>query len=840
MCVGSIPVSRFRMLVESPKGGQAIPLGAINRLEPGDRLKYEPIHRRPEPKSKAMVAIILVPSQDQPDAEPKSKGAKQDDKSPDLEVLGAQPAGSPAEWDVKVRASAVGVVFGPHGLSVKKVNSLVEKNPQLLTELADYAQETSTVQALVETLEQRDNSPGSGGNLNAALAGFGSEYGLTLPKLDSTAPTDQQADLLLRAVLPSVSAYDPLNSGRTGTVEQSAGLAASVAGLFLGTPVGLAAGGAALVENLHTLVFPDTDFRAAFTLPAASGGLTLCAKSGVAKRTRIAYLWMMRVPNAPPPSVSLVDAAPLPLGAKSVVRVRCSTPLQSKLLGRARGWQLVPTTVTAPAVGKELSSSRPATQAAEQASQEKAKGSAEVPVEVQVESPEDLLSLDLTEAKLAPGEYRLAATWDWQPFEVAGPVDLRPFGDLSLARLTPDSEDRLIGGRGRVRITLTGADFEFVKKAALERAPGSADDDEGKPESLSFTLGKTAGDAGKSRLDTRIDTSRLTPGVYQIALEQSNGKTGDVPIAIHPPDPKLEGLPLRANLGQPQQVVILRGSGLERIDKITSNDAAWDLSPVPEGTHNLAERQATLKLLPAAKRGDLVLLEVTVEGLHKPIEIPGALRVAGPRPRVVSVRQSFSSKVNLELRPGELPAGSVVSFAIEAQDAGPHPSVELACSSAGEMRQPITLYPDDKSGGARLDVAGNGALFLSLDPAAVGQSGCQLIATVTDSATGPSDPYTLGRVVRLPRIEKFSLSDQKVGASLYTGVVTGWNLETIEKTGWDGQTGFPVQGIPTAVPGGSGEQTLEIALPWPPPAPRSPLYVWLRGDTAGRMADERY
>ena len=55
-------------------------------------------------------------------------------------MLEALPAKDPQEWDVPARASVVGVVFGPHGLDVKKVSSMVIKNPDLIPELTEYAE----------------------------------------------------------------------------------------------------------------------------------------------------------------------------------------------------------------------------------------------------------------------------------------------------------------------------------------------------------------------------------------------------------------------------------------------------------------------------------------------------------------------------------------------------------------------------------------------------------------------------------------------------------------------------------------------------------------------------
>ena len=106
--------------------------------------------------------------------------------------------------------------------------------------------------------------------------------------------------------------------------------------------------------------------------------------------------------------------------------------------------------------------------------------------------------------------------------------------------------------------------------------------------------------------------------------------------------------------------------------------------------------------------------------------------------------------------------------------------------------------------------------------------------------TGASEPYVLGRVVRLPHIVKFQLTDEKEGGHLYLGSLTGQELQTIERTGWDGKNGYPVQGFPIPVAGDRDEQTLRIQLPWPPPSPRAPLYVWLRGETEGRLTEAKY
>ncbi|MGH9353244.1 MAG: hypothetical protein ACRD2G_13975, partial [Terriglobia bacterium] len=200
-CVGgALPIATFKLLLLPSHGGKALPVRDVNIVRARDKLKYEPIMVPSPIRNQARVAIVLAPA-----AEAKDKG---------IEVLDAQPAKDAAEWTIPFRASVVGVVFGPRGLSVKKVHSLVKNDPELVPELATYAEQTAEVNALVETLSQYDQSKPGSEDLNAALGGFSAEYGVALPRLTPGTPTDQQASMLLQAVMPSVSNYDPLTSGR--------------------------------------------------------------------------------------------------------------------------------------------------------------------------------------------------------------------------------------------------------------------------------------------------------------------------------------------------------------------------------------------------------------------------------------------------------------------------------------------------------------------------------------------------------------------------------------------------------------------------------------------------
>jgi len=845
-CLGGVSVSTFRLTLQPEGKGPALPLSSVNLIRPGEKLKYEPIHIPIPIKDKAQIAILLVPASaliseagnsgsNSASAGSANAGLKAGatphrekgkTKTKDLVVLEARPAKAPAQWVIPTRAAIVGVVFGPHGLDVKKVSSMVEKNEDLIPQLADYAQQTATVEALVQTLTQVEQSPTYGTDVNAALRGFSATYGLGIPKLDTAAPTDQQAVQLLGAVLPSLSTYDPLTSERTAMVAQSTGLASSVAALFFGTPFGLAAGGAALFENLRIMVFPDTDFYAAFTQPVPSDGLALCSKDQKLKpRTRPAYLWMLRLPDVGAPAASLPETPCLPLGWKSTIKIACANPSQLKNLPRVRDWELV-----------------------------SGGHSAGVPVTVKLGEPDDSLELDLSKTKLPEGQYHLVAKWDWEPMEVQGDINVRPFADFSHAKLSPDSEDRLVEGTGLVRVQLTGADFEFVNKVALipsDKAAGSGPGlaplkdaatlkAEGFPKELSFAIPKAGSTGQQTTLDVDIDTAKLPAGSFCLKLTQTNGSNHDLGFVVHPPNPTLSNLPLRANLGETRQTFALEGTGLERIEGISSDGATWTLAPVASDAQNVHERKASVKLLPKVKKGESLDASLKVSDLNSPLKVLDVVQVVGPRPKITGVNESSSQTTDVALRPGEIAAGGPVSFSIRTENAGSNPGFDLSCANQGDAKKSVSLHPGERVGTAQLDFAGEGILFLSLDPGSVGRSGCQLEASVTADETGASEAYPLGRVIRLPHIEKFVLTDQKKGSDVFLGSLTGQELQVIEKTGWDSQAGYPVQGIPVPAGGDPQNQTLQIELPWPPPSPRAPLYVWLRGETTGRVTEARY
>lgn len=793
-CPVGKPVATFNLVIEPSKGGEALPISTVNLIEAGDKVKYEPKAPSKNAKAKgpARVAILLA------------SGTGND--AGKIEVLDIKPAYAPAEWTVPVRASIVGLVYGPEGLNEHSINKLVQKNPDLVLKLTDYVEQTSKMEALVQTLSKYQQSAPGTSNLQASLAEYSSQYGVAMPTISAGESSDQQATQLLHAVNPAFS-NDPLAQSTMTT--QSTTVAASVATYFMGPQFGVVAGGTVLLAELHTLIFPRAEFRAAFMQPLPSAGMDLCTGKPPASkvRTRVAYLWAVPVSNSEPPVMRLSATVHIPTGWTSTVNVTCDTVSQLKLLPRVREWDLVSST-------KDVT----------------------VPTKVTLGQQADTLTLDLTHTKIPAGEYHLVAKWDWTPVTVAGDVDLMNFGDYSTAALSAASRDQLVAGAGAVTLQLNGSDFEFVNGVSLLRS--AKGDSIATRMHFSLPEGEEAGLQKSMTAD--IDTSHLPPGPYLLRISQLNGKAHDIPLTVHPANPVFDDLPVRVNLGQAEQTIDLHGTALDHIVKITSNDVTWALAPPIANSTGSVERQASIHLNPKAKNGSLISAKVFVEGIEEPLEISNLLCVAGPRPKILSARKSFAAEEGIKLREKEIPASSEVSFAIQGENFDSRVRLHLECESAEDTLQDVNLTPGQRSGTNELDFAGDGTLFLSMNAGGVGQSGCVLMATLTDSNSGTSDPYSLGRVIRLPKIDSFSLTDEKLSDSLYVGILTGHDLQTVAKTGWDEKTPLPVQGIPTPVPGRPQEQTLRIAMPWPSPNPHALLYVWLSGETEARATSIKY
>ena len=777
-CTGSANLGTFQISVRPFSAGAPLPLKSVAAIPAGSRLIWNPVHLTAQASNSGEVAAVLVSA-----------------SSGDLITLEPRKAGTRAKWQLLERPRVIALIFGPQGLSEGKIKSLVTRNRDLMRQLADYADQSSQVESLVQQLADAEQS---GGGADAVLKGFSSQYGVSQQKLDTKASSDQQAVLLLKALLPASSTYDPL-ANRSAQAQQSTGLAASVAGMFFGNPVGLAAGGATLLQNLKTALFPNTEFRSAFAQAVDKDAMALCTKNPAPKsKTRTAYLWAYRVPELKKPVVSVAGTPHLPLGSKSTLALKPGKDSIAKELERAREWRLTPVA-----------------------------GGRSIAVDVKPTAA-GALEIDLSKVNASAGDYQLAAAWDWEPLPVAGTLHLHPSGDFTHVTLARGERDKLVEGTGTVAVELSGADFQFLEKVALESTARDA-----KPADVEFALplGKRAGP--QNSLKVNIDTAK--PGSYRLVLTQSDGVAHKIPVTILPPNPKISNLPIRLNMGETRAAIRLLGSGMERIEAASSD--AGEITGAPDARNWSGE----IRLKAALVKGQRVPLLLKVKGLENPLTVPDAIEIVGPRPRILSVRKSLAGASGIEIAADELPAGTAAGLALTAQSLHDtvRPRLELGCE-AGELRQSLTLSPGEPSGGASLTFAGPGALYLSVDPGAVGYAGCRMTATVILDPEGRSDRFVLGRVIRVPRLDKFTLTGEKVGDSSYAGTLEGRDLDVIEKAGWDAEHGVPVESIPTPVPGDPSRQTLRIVLPWPAPGPHALLYVWLRGETQGRKTAVAY
>jgi len=186
-CPAGVPVAAFNLTVRPATPGPALAMPAVNVVRAGTWIRYEPVGTRFDKNKKARIAVIVVP----------------EDAAESVRVLPARPARSPAEWRLPMRAAAVGLVLGPAGIDESKLSGLLEHDPGVVDRLADYAEQHTKVEALIQALSSYEQSAPGTGSLQGALKGFSSQYGVDLPTLDRTKPADEQASALLRAITPA-------------------------------------------------------------------------------------------------------------------------------------------------------------------------------------------------------------------------------------------------------------------------------------------------------------------------------------------------------------------------------------------------------------------------------------------------------------------------------------------------------------------------------------------------------------------------------------------------------------------------------------------------------------
>ncbi|HXR78374.1 MAG TPA: hypothetical protein VN737_20510 [Bryobacteraceae bacterium] len=830
-CPAGVPIGNVDLRVLAPDQKNPLPLRTINRLEEGDTIVYSPILGTNQKRS-GDVSLVLVP------VVPESKDQH-------LIVLEPKPAGKAEKWKVPRKISVVAFVYGADGLSRGKVKDFLAKDEDLVTQLADYAEKTAQTEDLIQALSSGDSSSA---NVDAALQGFASQYGLST-KIDRTQPANQQAMTLLQTLNPALATYDPLASASSQRLSQTASLATSVAGLFFGSPVGLAAGGTAMLIDLKSLAFPKSDFRSSFAEKLPNDGLGLCgSRTPAPPHTKVAYLWATRVPNIGPPQITAGSASSIPVTQKSPVPVEAPDS-QWKYVDRVRNWELVNDS------GKAF------------------------PIKVTKLVNPKSLELDLSKVTLNPGKYHLRADWDWDPFTVTGNIDVQPLGNFGSARPSPQSQDRLIAGAGKVKVTLEGSDFEFVTGVQFEKA----EDEFAKPAPVPFILPSGLRRGPQKQMDLLVETQDLNPGAYKFLVSQVDGRAHPVPVQILPVPPQIDNLPILISQNERSRMFTLKGQHLDLLTKLQTSKGTIALGPAQP---NQTERSATLRVDTDLKAASTYDVKAFIYQHNDPVTLPNAIHVVGPRPVIEGAKLSAPPDMGVALQPGELPAGLFISSLLHVRNLSANSAIQVRCQ--GQENNTATLHLGDHSSSASLQQLAPDQLFLSFDTSGR-PGGCVLQVAVDNGPDGESAPCELGRLLRVPKIDTFQLINNQPAAPAsatsssavpgeesgatapepaqqasdpaipptgampqtgqpaapaaptengrYAATLTGTDLQNIAQVGWDATNGTAVVDLPAPIPGQGLKQSLHVTLPAPVPAEHAPLYIWLRGDTTGRLTN---
>lgn len=774
-CPAGGPLGAVDLSVRSPQNQDPLPFRSINHLSEGDTLLYAPLLRGHE-RRPGEIALVMVPAKIDPD-------------KPMLIVTDPKPAGKPQQWNISETVSLAAFVYGPEGLSKRKVRSFLSQDNVLIAQLADYADKTAQTEALVQALSNAESSSAS---VNAALIGFASQYGFAV-QLDRNAPPAEQAATLFASMNPQLAAYNPLTPSTAVKIGQTASLATAAATLFFGSPIGLAAGGTAMLLDLRAIAFPDTQFRSSFAETLPKSALNLCGQTGAAPpHTRVAYIWASRIPNTPAPAIRIEKANFIPAAQKSPVPVEVPDP-EWKYLQRARDWVL------------ENDKSQ------------------KHPVTVLKLGNQRAIEIDLTKATLAPGDYHLAGYWDWTPFHAEGDVHVRPLSDFKQARLTPASQDVLVAKGGKIPVTVAGTDFEFTTNVEVKKLG----DEFATPQPIPFLLPKGLREGPQERMDVQIDTHDLDPGEYALLIAQQDGKSQPVDFKILPNPPKIDNLPILANQGIATQHYVLKGERLAELAKLDAPNAILDLGAVTDGG---AERNLTVQLQSNPQPGTAVAVRAYIKDRSEPLTFQDALEITGPLPVIASSKLSLPGGLTIATNPNEFPAGYNLTAMLDVKNIARSSTLRLACEDGDTPA--ATLRIGEQTATYSLQQLSQDQLFLSFDTSGL-PAGCSLGAMIDSGRAGKSQAFILAHIVRLPRIDSFNAATDPAPSGMHVYTLTGRNLEMIEKAGWDQTTGVEVPALPVPIPGEGQKQSLSINLP-EQSGPPANLYLWLRGDTAGR------
>ena len=848
-------LGRFRLIVEKENrqgtdDAIAIPLTRVNRLAGGQKIvlaKLENyIDQKKEDRKDAWIAFYVV--------------------SPTIVELGHNRVydnnGAPThpEWKIPDNGDVriLGVVFSHKKWSdnlASKIKSALNDPDYLhfITQLANFADlkadEDTIKKAVAYSEESQNDEP-----LVALLDEFASRYQFDASRLDRGDSAILRLHQLMRAVTPALMSSDPRESQPSSNLRRVARSVGNIAGsaASVGVPfAGVIKGLTTLATNISVPFKKIDDIEPVLIRKEDPDNITLYSLSVPSKPHEAVYLGAMLTRVKKPRTVKIEPNQHLPIGQGALLHLERSVPQ----LHRARAWELV--NVDTGQTHKQMTVSHVSLDSLKLNWEHKA-GVAELPKD---------------------GRYVLEAAWDWDNDTLKTKEFRLHFPEPGEVRVRLKPENPLIAGKGTVRVELEANDFQFVEKLELFKAPERVWEKvavpliawKHPPDSSARQLRSTADGVRQFRLSNRdtasgkqpklafdLDTSELSPGFYHLGISSFGKTVTKAGLTFYPPDPVIRNQQLRIDSGSGEaDTLTLKGTGLEWICGISSDKLTWQLHEDPK-TCDLeswpsaglqSQRTATVSLNEDSgfKEGECQPFQLQLLGRTGDRSVSGGcVEVVGPPPSIDNHHRLLPVGADLGLREDEIPAGVRVGFKIHVKNLGSPPSLELGCIPAGRpFHAALTLSDGQRQGMASFNSTGNDIVFLSLDPGGLYVPDCFLTARVKDRTRGLSNSYSLGKVIRLPRIERFVMTrerlDDRVECDLdnrntliYEVILTGEHLYQIVRTGWNETEGCPVVSAATPSPTGSQEQTLRIPVPWPPPEPHAPLFIWLHGEETGR------
>ena len=843
---------RLRVEAENPQGAdgaKTIPLTRVNRLAGGRKIvlaRLESyIDQKKEDRKDAWLAFYVV--------------------SPTMVELGHNGVydndGSPIhpEWQIPDNGDAriLGLVFSHKKWSddlASKIRSALNDPDYVhfITQLANYADlnaEQDVIKKAADHWEEsQDDEP-----LVALLDEFASRYRFDASRLDKGDPAILQLDQLMRAVTPALMSSDPRDPQSSSNLRRVARSVGNIAGsaASVGVPfAGLIKGLTTLATNISVPFKKIYDIEPVLLRKEDPDNITLHSLSAPSKPHETVYLGALLTHVKKPRTVKIEPNQHLPIGRSRMLHLERSVPQ----LHRAQGWELV--NVETDQTFNQIAVSHLSLDSL-QLIWEREPGVAELPTD---------------------GRYVLEAAWDWETERLKTDEFRLHSPEPGEARVRLKPENPLIAGRGTVRVELEATDFQFVDSLELFKIPDRGWEKASvplvswkrSPGSSARQLRSTAGGVRQFQLSARdagsgkqpglafdLDTSELSPGFYRLRMTSSGKADANTDLTVYPADPKINDTPWRiASEPGAGETLSLEGVGLEWICGISSDKLTWKLHEDPTGCElerwpsgAMSKRTATVSWNEnsQAEEGDCLPFQLQLLSRTGPRSVPGGcIEVVGPRPNIEGHERLLPPGAELGLGEDEIPTGVFVSFAIDVKNLGSSTSLELGCVPAGEPFQAgLTLRAGQRQGTSSLELANNDVLFLSIDSGDLQVPNCSLAVRLSDGSRGLSNTHSLGKVIQLPRIERFVMTRESPGdqqdcqldnedTNLYEGILSGERLYRIVGVGWNEWEGCPVSGTATPSADGSHEQTLRIPVPWPPPEPHAPLFIWLPGEETGR------